>query len=94
MNRAELVEAMAKQTGLTKKDADAALKAFIENVEKAVKKGDNVSLVGFGTFSQVKRAARQGVNPQTGAKVKIAATKAPKFKPGKAFKDAVAGKKK
>ena len=94
MNRAELVEAMAKQTGLTKKDADAALKAFIENVEKAVKKGDSVSLVGFGTFSQVKRAARQGVNPQTGAKVKIAATKAPKFKPGKAFKDAVAGKKK
>ncbi len=94
MNRAELVESMAKQTGLSKKDADAALKAFIESVEKALKKGDSVQLVGFGTFSVVKRAARQGVNPQTGAKVKIAASKAIKFKPGKAVKDLVNGKKK
>lgn len=89
MNKTELVEAMAKQTGLNKKDAEAALKAFIESVEGALKKGDKVQLVGFGTFEVSERAAREGRNPQTGKKMKIAASKAPKFKAGKAFKDAL-----
>ncbi len=87
MNKTELVEAIAKQAGLSKKDAEAALKAFIETVEKSLKKGDKVQLVGFGTFEVSKRAAREGRNPQTGATMKIKASKAPKFKAGKAFKD-------
>ncbi len=87
MNKTELVEAIAKQAGLSKKDSEAALKAFIETVQKTLKKGDKVQLVGFGTFEVAKRAAREGRNPQTGATMKIKATKAPKFKAGKAFKD-------
>ena len=87
MNKVELVEAMAKETGLSKKDTEAALKSFINVVEKTLKKGDKVQLVGFGTFEVSKRAARTGKNPQTGEKIKIKASKSPKFKPGKAFKD-------
>ncbi|MCQ2081418.1 MAG: HU family DNA-binding protein [Lachnospiraceae bacterium] len=87
MNKTELVEAIAKQAGLSKKDSEAALKAFIETVQKTLKKGDKVQLVGFGTFEVAKRSAREGRNPQTGATMKIKASKAPKFKAGKAFKD-------
>ena len=89
MNKTELVDAMAKQAKLTKKDAEAALKAFTDAVAKELKKGGKVQLVGFGTFEVTKRAAREGRNPQTGAVMKIAASKAPKFKAGKALKDIV-----
>lgn len=87
MNKMELVAAIADKANLTKKDAEAALGAFVETVEKTLKKGDKVQLVGFGTFETKKRAAREGRNPQTGATMKIAASKAPSFKAGKAFKD-------
>ena len=87
MNKTELVEAMAKQAGLSKKDSEKALKAFTDTVAKTLKKGDKVQLVGFGTFEVSKRAARTGRNPQTGAEMKIKASKAPKFKAGKALKD-------
>ena len=89
MNKTELVAAIAKNAGLTKKDAEAALTAFTETVAAELKKGEKVQLVGFGTFEVSKRAAREGRNPQTGATMKIAACKAPKFKAGKALKDAV-----
>lgn len=89
MNKTELVAAMAEQTNLSKKDAEAALKAFIDVVSAELKKGEKVQLVGFGTFEVSERAARTGKNPQTGAEIKIAACKAPKFKAGKALKDAV-----
>lgn len=89
MNKTELVAAMAEQTGLTKKDAEAALKAFTDTVSKQLKKGDKVQLVGFGTFEVTKRAAREGRNPQTGKAMKIKASKAPKFKAGKALKDTI-----
>ena len=89
MNKTELVEAIAKETGLSKKDADAAVKAFVDTVTKVLKKKDKVQLVGFGTFETAKRAARSGKNPQTGAAIKIPASIAPKFKAGKALKDAV-----
>ena len=89
MNKTELVEAMAKQAGISKKDAEAAVKAFTETITAALKKGDKVQLVGFGTFEVSERAAREGRNPQTGATMKIKASKAPKFKAGKALKDAV-----
>lgn len=97
MNKAELVEAMAKSAKLDKKAAEAGLNAFIEVVKKelANKKGDRkVQLVGFGTFEVSERKARTGRNPSTGETIKIKATKAPKFKAGKAFKDAVNGAKK
>ena len=89
MNKSELVDAIAKETGLSKKDSDAAVKAFVDTVTKALKKKDKVQLVGFGTFETAKRAARSGKNPQTGAAIKIPASIAPKFKAGKALKDAV-----
>ena len=89
MNKTELVAAMAEQTNLSKKDAEAALKAFIDVVSEELKKGEKVQLVGFGTFEVSERAAREGRNPQTGKTMKIAACKAPKFKAGKALKDAV-----
>ena len=89
MNRAELVSAMSDKTGLSKKDTENALKAFTEIVTKQLKKGDKIQLVGFGTFEVSKRAARTGRNPQTGKEMKIKASKAPKFKAGKALKDAV-----
>ena len=89
MNRAELIAAMAKKADLTQKDAEKALKAFTEVVADELKKGDKIQLVGFGTFEVGERAAREGRNPQTGKSMKIAACKAPKFKAGKALKDAV-----
>ena len=89
MNKTELVDSIAKKSGLTKKDSEAALSAFIDAVSKALKKGDRVQLVGFGTFEVSKRAARTGKNPQTGAAVKIAACTVPAFKAGKALKEKV-----
>ena len=89
MNKVELVAAMADKAGLTKTDTEKALKAFTDVVAEALKKGDNVQLVGFGTFEVTKRAARDGRNPQTGATMKIPASVAPKFKAGKALKDAL-----
>ncbi len=89
MNKAELVEAIAKETGLTKKDSEAALKAFTNTVSKALKKGDSVQLIGFGTFEVGSRSARTGRNPLTGETIKIKASKTPKFKAGKALKDLV-----
>ena len=84
MNKAELVAAIAAKTELSKKDSEKALKAFIDVVAEELKKGEKVQLVGFGTFEVAKRAAREGRNPQTGKSMKIAASKAPKFKAGKA----------
>ena len=89
MTKQELIEKMAKDAGLSASDADAALKSFMEGIKKTLKKGDKVTMVGFGTFSIGKRAARTGRNPQTGAAIKIKASKSPKFKAGKGFKDAV-----
>ncbi|MBP5180920.1 MAG: HU family DNA-binding protein [Clostridiales bacterium] len=93
MNKTELIESIAKKAGLSKKDAEAALKATIESIETALTKGDKVSLVGFGTFEVKKRAAREGRNPATGETIKIKASKAPAFKAGKEFKDKVNKKK-
>ena len=87
MNKTELVAAMAEQTNLSKKDAEAALKAFIDVVSEELKKGEKVQLVGFGTFEVYERAAREGRNPQTGETMEIKASKTPKFKAGKALKD-------
>ena len=89
MNRGEFVAAIAEQSGLTKADADRALEAMFKVVKKALKSGDTVSLVGFGTFVVRKRAARTGRNPRTGDTIKIAASKNPAFKAGKALRDAV-----
>lgn len=89
MNKTELVAAIAEKTELSKKDSEKALKAFIETVTDELAKGEKIQLVGFGTFEVAKRAAREGRNPLTGEKMKIKASKAPKFKAGKALKDAV-----
>ena len=89
MNRTELVAAMAEKTQLSKKDAEAALKAFVDVVSEEMKKGEKVQLVGFGTFEVSERAAREVRNPQTGETMTIAASKTPKFKAGKALKDLV-----
>ncbi len=89
MNKAELVAAVAEQAGLTKTDATKAIDAFTAVVTDELKKGEKVQLVGFGTFEVTKRAAREGRNPQTGATMKIAASKAPKFSAGKKLKDEV-----
>lgn len=89
MNKTELVAAIAERTELTKKDADQALKAFIDVVGDELSKGEKIQLAGFGTFEVTERAARTGKNPQTGKEIKIAACKAPKFKAGKALKDTV-----
>lgn len=86
MNKQELISVMAENAGLSKKDAEAALKAFVGAVECALVKGDKVSLIGFGTFEVRERAARTGRNPQTGAEMKIAAAKVPAFKAGRALK--------
>ncbi len=87
MNKQDLISAIAENAGLSKKDAEAALKAFMGAVEGALVKGDKVQLVGFGTFEVRERAARTGRNPQTGAEMKIAAAKVPAFKAGRALKD-------
>lgn len=89
MNKTELIDAIAKESGLSKKDSEKALNAFTEVVGKTLKKKDKISLVGFGTFETRKRAARKGRNPQTGKEIKIAAATVPAFKPGKALKDLV-----
>jgi len=89
VTKADLVNAMAEKAGLSKTDAEKALKGFIDAVTEALKAGEKVALVGFGTFSVGERAARTGKNPQTGAQIKIAAAKSPKFKAGKALKDSV-----
>ena len=89
MNKADLVAAMAEKAGVSKKDAEASLKAFTDVVAEELKKGEKIQLVGFGTFEVSERAARTGRNPQTGKTMKIEACKAPKFKAGKALKDAV-----
>lgn len=89
MNKTELIAAMAEQAGVSKKDAEKTLKAFTDVVAAELKKGEKVQLVGFGTFEVSERAAREGRNPQTGKTMKIAASKAPKFKAGKALKDSL-----
>lgn len=92
MNKSELVSAMAAKTDLSKKDAEKALKAFIDVVTEELSQGEKIQLVGFGTYDVSERAARTGRNPQTGEEMKIAASKAPRFKAGKALKDAVNAK--
>ena len=92
MNKTELIAAMSSKSGLSKKDSEKALAAFIESVTAQLKKKDKVQLVGFGTFEVRTRGARTGRNPQTKETIKIPASKAPVFKAGKAFKDAIAKK--
>jgi DNA-binding protein HU-beta len=94
MNKSQLVEEIASHSGLSKADSARAIDSLVATVHKALKKGEEVSITGFGKFSVVKRAARQGVNPRTGERVKIKASKAPKFSPGAGLKQAVSGKKK
>ena len=89
MNKTELIAAMAEQAELSKKDAEKALKAFVDIIGEELTKGEKVQLVGFGTFEVSERPEREGRNPQTGKTMKIAACKAPKFKAGKDLKDAV-----
>ena len=87
MNKTELVAEIAEKAGLSKKDSEAAVRAFIDAVSESLKKGDKVQLVGFGTFEVSERPARTGRNPQTGETIEIAASRTPKFKAGKALKD-------
>ena len=94
MNKADLVGKVAEKAGLTKKDAEKAINAFVASVQEALVKKDKVQLIGFGTFEVKERAARTGRNPQTSEAIKIAASKAPVFKVGKALKDAVNKNKK
>jgi len=94
MNKSQLVDGIAKDTGLAKAEAARALDSFVDQVSKSLKKGEEVAITGFGKFSVVKRAARQGVNPRTGERVKIKASKAPKFSPGATLKQVVHPKKK
>ena len=89
MNKTELIAVVAEKAELSKKDAEAAVKAFTDVVSDALKKGDKIQLVGFGTFEVSERAAREGRNPKTGESMKIEACKTPKFKAGKALKDLV-----
>lgn len=89
MNKKELVEALAKKTGLSQKNVADVLGAFTEEVAAVLKKGDKIQLVGFGTFSVAERAARTGRNPLTGKTIKVKASKTPKFKAGQSLKDAV-----
>lgn len=93
MNKSQLVEAIAADSGLSKADAARAVESFVGTVGNTLKKGDDVVITGFGKFSVVKRAARQGVNPRTGEKVKIKASKAPKFTAGASLKQTVSPKK-
>jgi DNA-binding protein HU-beta len=89
MTKQELIEKMAKDSDIPKSAADKALNSFMDGIKKSLKKGNKVTLVGFGTFSISNRKARKGRNPQTGEAIKIKASKSPKFKAGKAFKDAI-----
>ena len=92
MNKAELIEAIATSAEISKVKAGEVVDAFVASVTAALKKGETVTLVGFGSFSTAERAARVGRNPKTGKEIKIAATVTPKFKPGKTLKEAVANK--
>lgn len=94
MNRTELIESMSAKSGLSKKDSDAALKAFLDTVTEEIKKGRKVQLVGFGTFETSKRAARTGKNPQTGEIINIPENTVPKFKAGSTLKNAASGNSK
>lgn len=87
MTKAELIDAVAKKAELTKKESAKAVETIIESIKETLKKGDKLTLVGFGTFSVTKRKARKGRNPKTGQEIKIPATKYPKFSPAKALKD-------
>ena len=89
MNKAELIEAMASKSGLTKKDVGLALDSFTETITETLAKKDSIALIGFGSFSTSERAARDGINPSTGATIKIAATTVAKFKVGAKLKEAV-----
>jgi DNA-binding protein HU-beta len=89
MNKSELITKVAEDTSMSKSAAEKAINSFTSNVKKALKKGQSVTLVGFGTWSVAKRNARTGRNPQTGAPIKIPAKKVPKFSPGKDLKDSV-----
>ncbi|MBH9553359.1 HU family DNA-binding protein [Inhella gelatinilytica] len=89
MNKSEMIEHIAKQAGLSKADAQRALEALIGGIKTTLKKNGTVSLLGFGSFGVTKRAARTGRNPRTGDAIKIKAAKLPKFRPGKALKDAI-----
>ncbi|MGL4521764.1 MAG: HU family DNA-binding protein [Bacilli bacterium] len=89
MNKTELINAVAEETGLTKKDATKAVETVLSSIVDALKNGDKVSIIGFGNFEVRERAARTGKNPKTGEPIEIAAKKVPAFKPGKQFKDAV-----
>jgi DNA-binding protein HU-beta len=92
MNKTDLIAGVVKDTGLSKKDAEAALISIVNNIENSVKKGDTVQLIGFGSFKRVSRSARKGVNPVTGETIKIPAKKVVKFSVGKAFADKVNAK--
>ncbi len=92
MNKQELLSAISEKSGLTKKDSEAALAAFIETVQESLKKGDKVQLIGFGSFEVRERAARSGKNPLTGEPMNIPAAKVPAFKAGRALKDLVNNK--
>jgi len=87
MNKAQLVEQLASEVNITKADCERLIDTMIETIKKTVKKGDDLTLVGFGTFTRSKRKARTGRNPQTGEAIKVPACTVPKFRPGKAFKD-------
>ncbi|MBR2188108.1 MAG: HU family DNA-binding protein [Eubacterium sp.] len=89
MNKTELAAAIAEKAGISKRDAEAAVKAFIDVVSEELKDGGKVQLVGFGTFEVSERSARQGRNPQTGETIEISASRTPKFKAGKSLKDLV-----
>jgi DNA-binding protein HU-beta len=92
MNKSQLIEAVASDSGLTKTDSALAIESLLDTVTRALRKGDEVNITGFGKFSVVKRAARQGVNPRTGERLKIKASKAPKFSAGASLKQAVSPK--
>lgn len=94
LNKQNLVDAIVKEVDIKKVDAEKALKATLGAISKELKKGGTVTLIGFGTFSVLKRKARKGKNPRTGEALKIPARKVPKFKPGKNLRELVAGKKK
>ncbi len=89
MNKAQLVEHLASEMELTKADCERVIDSAVETIKKAVKKGEDVTLVGFGTFTRSKRKARMGRNPQTGEPLKVPASTVPKFRPGKAFKESL-----
>jgi len=89
MTKTELIANVADKAGLAKKDAEKAINAIFDSITNALKEGDRVQVIGFGTFEVRERAARKGRNPQTGKEIEIAASKTPAFKPGKALKDAV-----